>query len=292
MENMITIPQSKITEDGKKFIRKYCNGNSTTLLRGRNSNPLTFTDNINVSDDWVSDPAINGGIHNNGDLANKLIEWYDKYCGIAGIDPNFLVAQTSVESGYFKVWAYPNQKPNAENKSSAMGLTQFLMSSFYEWSLNPNKTTYEEITEIKFTSEEKERLKEGVESKYDNPASYGSSEIYRKFRKHTFQNVVNNPELMVKMQVKYMAYIAKKYDNLASSALLGYNRGHDFVKKSYLDSVNDVRNRKDQDYTDDGIDYVKNIFNILYDSFGYRDLKMKDSFDSYQAGVDNSHYLQ
>jgi len=111
------------------------------------------------------------------------------------------------------------------------------------------------------------------------------------------QNMIDNPEIMIKAQYAYMKFIASQCDGMASSALFGYNRGPYLpVSSSYTKSIAKAISRFGEGYEKEGIDYVYKIFQLLGNQnykkegwFGYSWLKLNEPFDKYTAEVDESN---
>lgn len=271
-----------LLDAGKAFIRAKCSGNGDSLLRGKNSYKLPYS-NATVSTEWVSNPSINGGISTNQQLGEKLIEWYNKYGNQYKIDANFLVAQTFHESAGFKVWTY--------SQTGSLGLTESIPSTIYGIIIGKN-TNIDKISNVIMTQSEINAIVAGIPTDIAfNSNTYKSTEILKPYRAILHQNVINNPEIMIKAQFRYMKYLAYLTGGLASSTLFAYNRGDSFAKKSYTDAINAAMAYDKPNWEDEGIKYVHTIFNRLYTSFGYTWLNMNQKpseFNSFAANVAES----
>lgn len=278
---MIQQPQTKIGSIGKEFIREICNAggeNNKSLLSGRNdylNNLLNIGSKL-----WTSDPSKNGGIVYNRDLSNKIIQWYEYYCNIAQIDVNFLIAQTFEESS-FRVWVF--------SESDDMGLTQFSIPTFYDYGIKNNDS---EFSKINITNDDREKLTNNVDNSIAYlEITYKNWENFRVVGETIFQNIIDNPEILVKMQVKYMETISNQYNKLASNVLFGYNRGPGYIKSTYFQTVKDDERKNGSEKADGGVKYVHKVFRRLYDSFGYSWLNMDaptSEFDGTQANFDKA----
>jgi len=287
----MAIPNFSLTSDGEAFIRKHCNGSGNSLLRGKKRKILPFADGVTSDTVWTSDPNINGGITTNGQLGENLIDWYNLYCNEAKIDANMMAIQTFLESSYI-VWNYPITD-DITKESTSMSLGQFLMSTFYEAAIGNN---YDSKGGLIITTDERNRLTVGLPIGFTNDKNYyiaGSK--YIPYRKILFQNVIDNPKISIKLQVRYMNYIANltSQHKLASNALFGYNRGPALIKNTYFETVANTRRKKGDEYTLTGINYVHKVFRHLYDSFGNKELGMDipiSEFNTFTAGVDSSNH--
>jgi hypothetical protein len=302
----------QLTEEGKSFIRKICEGNGNSLLSGKSrfkiKDPTNKLYNPNgvlpyctpetpATKIWTSNAKYEGSlITTNAALGEALIKWYDKYGKIYEMDANVLAAQAFQESGYY-IWNYALT-------STASGISQFTADTLWGIIINNN---HPNITPL-FTDDEINAIANNItDNKFDkNSYTVKSDSNGRKNRAIIHQNVIDNPEIMIKAQFRYMKYIANKCDGLASSTLLGYSRGDGLATKSYAESINKVINygvKKEMDeYEKEGIDYVFKIFALLGDKnneltsskpqgyyFGYDkgtlDLKMRSGvvFDAQTA---------
>jgi len=285
---------TKISKKGEEFIRSKINGTGTSYLSGSAKdkygsvpdnptkvlpfcNPLT-----NINDVWTSNPNINGGVRTNDELATALIKWYNKYAETFEMDANVMIAQAYQESG-LKVWNY------AVN-STACGITQFVDNTFLALIQNNRN---------RFSTAELQALTTGM---YDYTYQPGvtppkdrflkTERLGKKNRAIIHQNIVDNPEIMIKAQFDYMDYIGTYCGDLASSTLFRYNRGLMTLKKtsSYTEVIEMAQSpKRSKDYEVEGINYVYAIFKLLYDNFGYKKLNItdeaKNNFDSFNASL-------
>lgn len=288
-----------LTQDGKTFIRYI--GSSTSaygLLSGSHDYPLPHASSNVYSFTAIAYDHNNNLISTNSQLCEALIIWFDKYCKIYDLDANIIAAQAIAESG-FKIWNY--------SQTGAMGLTQFIMMTLYDILISNNYTTTP-----KFTESELAKIKLNVTSSEYQTSYYnvkGSSNantmaIASANRLIIHQNVINNPEIMVKAQCRLMKYIADNNNDIASSTLFLYNRGSGYKSKSYADAISKVNNAIGGIYINEGLKYVKRIFGLLADknnqyikkdyrgySFGY-DTKIDidpNKFDSFVADQNNGY---
>ena len=101
---------------------------------------------------------------------------------------------------------------------------------------------------------------------------------------------------MIKAQYCYMKYIGTRCNNLASSALFGYNRGPRYAYPSYTKSI--AMATDSENYQMEGINYVYRIFNLLGNKkfnkngyFGYDFLKLDEPFDEFLVECEESNRI-
>ncbi len=286
-----------LTVEGKNFIRKVCEGTGNNLLRGKSKYGILPNCDPKISGDkiWVSNSYYNNKqITTNTELGEALIDWYNFYGKQYEMDSNVMAAQAFQESGY-NIWTY-------STISTASGICQFILAAIFDIIIS-NK--YKE-TIIGFSDDEIAKITKNISGNIYEFKTYDvSNSLGQKNRAIIHQNVIDNPNIMIKAQFRFMKHIANKCNSLASSTLFGYSRGPAYAKMSYVDSVKSATNEKN--YQDEGIDYVYKIFSILGDKenelittkpkgyyFGYdkgsNNLNMKKSavFDAYMIKSQNS----
>lgn len=286
----------KITKQGEKFMKTIGENNGENgLIRGKNSYEVPFTYDVTIPSTLIAGIVDEEGymIFNNTQYIEYLIRIYNHYAELYDLDANILVAQAYVESG-LKVWNY------APYPSTATGLTQFLIGTMAEVVI---KNKY--IAEPKFTQSEIDKMILNFEQPY-NENSYkvgGSRDIRegednfltrsrsRKNRYYYLLNAMNNPDLMIKAQCRYMKYIASRNNNLASNTLFAYNRGSSYRADTYTGIINIVKNKKGENYIDEGLKYVEKIFGILGDEFNkYTNVKPNGIYFGYDLDLDKSNF--
>jgi len=289
----------QLTEEGKKFIRKACETGSNSLLQGKSSAKIKDQTSRYYNPDgvlpfcspatsptkiWISNAKYNGNfLTSNSQVGEALIDWFNKYSKIYGMDANVMAAQSFQESRY-TLWAYPLI-------STASGISQFDSASVFDMVI---KNKHPEITPL-FTQAEIDAITANVDgNKYDYATYNVGTTLGKQNRPIMHQNIIDNPEIMIKAQLRYMKYISKRCNSLASSALFGYNRGPAYAKPSYTESISVCTANEKAGYEEEGIDYVYKIFNYLGNKafpgmkgyyFGYDFLDMTSStpFDSQKA---------
>jgi hypothetical protein len=296
---------TQLTEKGINFIQTICKGTGNSLLQGKSKfhtddnpngvlpycSPATLPTKI-----WVSSAKYNGNyITNNQQLGEALVGWYNKYGKQYQMDANIMAAQAYQESGY-NVWNYALT-------STASGISQFVVEAVFDIIVT-NKGSA-----APFTTSEIALITNGLQGNILDKNSYKvATELGKSNRPLLHQNIIDNPEIMVKAQFRFMKNIATQYGGLASSVLFGYNRGPAFIKSNYTDTIRSAASHADG-YEDEGIDYVFKIFGILGDRdnriaagykprgiyFGYDNLQMTlppaqqaQKFDDFKADVAGS----
>lgn len=286
-----------LTEKGKAFIRSKCSGTGNSLLYGKSPYKIKDTTSKYYNPDgvlpfcspatsptkmWLASPKYEGKtITTNSEFGEALIKWYDKYAKLYLLDANVLAAQAFQESGY-KAWNYPLT-------STASGLCQFINDAVFDWVIDKSK--YTSITP-KFTDDEIALITKNIvgnKSNFKETYSVGSQQG-KQNRPILHQNVIDNPDLMIKAQCRYMRYLANRCDSLASSALFGYSRGPGNATSSYAESITKAKvYNTSGTYHEEGVDYVYKIFKLLYDNFGYNFLEMQETpdpkFDKFNTSI-------
>jgi len=280
---------TKLTKAGEEFIRSKCNGSGNSKLRGSAADKKGYSDNptavlpycsplTTTSKIWLSNPDINSGIRTNDELGEALIKLYNKYAEIYQMDANIMAAQAYQESAYI-VWNY------AVN-STASGISQFTAGTIYGIVIVDK---YNEFTD----NERKAITKNTIDYTFESGKTPPKNKFVVQFstgkknRAILHQNIIDNPEIMIKAQFVYMKKISTKCNGLASCTLFGYSRGPGYVKSSsYSDAIAAAKGAGNS-YENEGIIYVYRIFKNLYDNFGYKHLDITkeaaEKFDKFNA---------
>jgi hypothetical protein len=244
-----------LTQKGEAFIRAACSGGGNSLLQGKNKGVLPYCDPVtSPSKIWVSNARHNNVlITTNQQLGEALIDWYNKYGNMYQMDANVMAAQAFQESGYF-VWNYPTT-------STASGIGQFTTDAVYDVIITNN---YSYITPHMTTAEIQAIISGtfGIGGSYDTTYNVASV-TGKKNRPIMHQNIIDNPEIMIKAQFRYMKIIAAVgKTSLTSQVLFGYSRGLGLIKSTYSDSI-ERATKYSPNYQIEGIDYVFKIFRYL-----------------------------
>jgi hypothetical protein len=265
------IPEKKKSKNsGEKFIREICKRAPAGSLLSGNNGPFPFASPAEPNNKiWTASVP---GVSTNEELGERLIELYNQYAEEYDLDANILAAQAYVESAY-KIWIYNSNKRELDRSSTASGLVQFTMQTIFGAIISNN------ISGVKpFTQEEKDRLTEGVKEPNDSN-SYKAKDpnnlIAKGNRAILHQNFIDNLDLMVKAQARYMRYIANKCDDLASSTLFGYSRGPAYAATTYSKSIQNLIEGRglskngvvdfNDPYLKEGLNYVIRVFGLLGD---------------------------
>jgi N-acetyl-anhydromuramyl-L-alanine amidase AmpD len=311
---------STLTEEGKKFIRKVCEGNGNDLIQGKHSYPLPYT-SPPVNQIWTCKILMPNSaklISTNQELGEAIIIWFNQYAEDFQLDANVIAAQAYAESGYM-VWNFPG------GDSTASGINQFVMLTTF-WVIVENmgnavipgsKTTMTPMEIATITNglkNPKSRDSYNVKSSLPQDAFYNRPLLH--------QNIIDNPAIMIKAQCYYMKFFANNSDSLTSTSLFCYSRGT-YMSKTYSTSIQkcDAGHTKDTNYKNEGLNYVLKIFGILGDKanalegkglgkgykprgiyFGYdaehfptvnniphsKNLRLLETWNPYMANVDES----
>ncbi len=249
----------KLTKEGESFIMKACSGTNTLLCGSKGILPFSYPQ---IDRYWIAQPKDDGGktITTNTELGRQLIKWYNKYSAIFELDANILAAQAFQESKYV-LWAYPGEK----SKSSATGISQFLLGTLYGVVI---LNSYASKQEYSFTDDEINAITKNCSGDtLNNSLTFDINSLIGRYnRPFIHQNAMDNPQIMIKAQFAYMKYISSRAKNIASTTLYAYNRGPGYIPKgnpSYTQTIFNTKLRKGNDYPKEGIDYVFKIFNYL-----------------------------
>jgi hypothetical protein len=266
---------TKLSKEGETFIKYYCSGTGKSHLEGTGLNlnggalPYQYqgTGKLELSPSylWKSTTYYNGKlVQTDEELGNALITWYNKYASIYQIDANIIAAQGFAESAY-KIWVFPLT-------SDASGISQFTVDTLIDIILlgKYNVTP-------KFTDEEIGKIFDvNIEGTKRQPATYKvtidgvANKLGRQNRAALHQNVINNPEIMIKAQCRLLKVLANNCDSLAIWTLFGYAAGSKYTKMNSKWNVNTFSEavqlaKKDGNKHAEGVAYIFKIFYLLGD---------------------------
>jgi hypothetical protein len=205
-------------------------------------------------------------------LAQNLISWFNFYCKEYKLDANIIAAQAYVESGYF-LWVY--------SEGGAMGISQFLDAAVFD-TIIKNKYTFQQEWDdiVNGMAGDTSNIiyhipnfNTGDKSKLSTPQT---AAIAKSNRAILFQNVINNPKIMIKAQCFMMDKIGQRNNNLASSSLFAYNRGAYLTSNSYDDVIQKAAKQFGNSYIKEGLEYVSRVFGVLG---GYEPLLPKSTIN-------------
>jgi hypothetical protein len=256
--------QLKLSIAGEKFIKS--KADTKNLLSGKNNYGLPFStirnDDITFTygDDFLTNTTTSTR------FVELLIHWFNKYGLYYKVDPNIIAAQAYQEST-FNSWTYSGSKSVA-TYGGALGITQFLPGTIFEVMINTaGGGDFGKLNE-EFTNDEKNLIKNNLTGNPNIDSAYvvngNDRDIGITNRSILHQNVINNPELMIKAQCVYMNLIGKRNANIAASSLFAYNAAGGNKSKNYNDAVFKVLTNRAA-----GVDYVKKIITSLNKNFGY-----------------------
>ena len=253
----------KITKRGEEFILNRCLANST-FGNNRFSGKRKFElPKSNLPKDTVftaypkDDKQV--PITTPEVLAKNLINWFNFYCTEYKLDANIIAAQAYAESGY-NLWIYSD--------GGAMGLTQFIDTAIYDTIIKNRYTFQEELDDITLGMAGDStnivylipNFKTGDKKTISTPETAATAKQNRAI---IFQNIINNPKIMIKAQCFMMDKIGQRNNNLASSSLFAYNRGGYLTSKSYDEIVQKAAKQFGNAYIEEGVIYVNRIFGLL-----------------------------
>lgn len=260
----------KITTKGEDFIKEVCRLGGDNLLRGKNNYPMPFSDDGNgnlVDKEWVSNPKFNGNIITDQEtLAEALITWFNEQGQNYKLDPNILAAQAYVESGY-KIWDF-------KKNITAGGISMFTMQEIYSIIVNNFSDVTPRMSETSDIVPIINGLTDNISvtSYQPNSGSIETKTIARQNRPILHQNIIDNPQVLIKAQARYMKYFSDNCNKLASTSLFCYNRGTSYIADTYSKAIDNLKedkaiNKNTEPFLKEGLDYVLKIFGVLGDKY-------------------------
>lgn len=265
-----------LTQKGKEYIKNAITKNGSNTFTGKNKYAVigttipqgTLITSKAYDDNGVQTTDLNKFI-------NLVIKWVEQYAKQYEIDANVLSAQQSAESRYLP-WNY--------SQSGAIGFTQFTVTTIIDWI----------FTRKKLTDEEYDTIANGINGDVTKKSTFftsgNQSQVYNQIRLDNktklFQNVVDNPKIMIHAQASLMGYLSGRNSKIAASTLFAYNRASGLSSTSYVDAISTLVNgrqspkfpKQGKPYSEEGLKYVSIIFNLLNKEYGYKlDLAINDS---------------
>ena len=261
--------ETKITNQGESFINEVVNKNGNSLLRGNNG-PLPFSDDGNgnvVNKEWVVNAKtkiVDGEEITVDNLADNLISWFNKIANDYELDPNILAAQAYAESG-FRLWWYDNNT----TKSGINGFTMSMVYSIIVENFSIVTPKMKETTEIRNLIFNLQAPKSSS-SYQPTVGNENTKQIARRKRTLLHQNIIDNPQIMIKAQARDIRYVSDNSDYLASTSLFCYNKGSKYLANTYSRTIQKYKKylgtkSNTHPKLKEGLDYVLNIFGILGD---------------------------
>ena len=302
-----------LTKSGEAFIRNvgtYFTINNLSLLNGNNGKMARS--NEDKGKNWVAsitNKYTNKPVTNNSEFVEYLIGTnttnykglFNEYAEREFVDANVIAAQSFAESEY-RVWVYPKISLN----STASSLSQFLMGTIYDLGFARGWLTSSEQDLLTAGMIEPDRNSSWIGVKTDESNSDDFTQRQNHNHDILHQNLMNNPQLSIKLQCKFMSWIGERNANLASSSLFAYSRGASRESSNYVELISQVSRANSDTFADEGLNYVQEIFSYLGDknnniiisnrvkdytkgfSFGYdKELKLDENFSAFNANADS-----
>jgi hypothetical protein len=253
-----------LTKEGKEFIRNV--GNYFTKNKG-DKYLLTGQKNYRLPVSNQPDPIVwntnvidirkNAPIVNNSQFIEYIIYLFDLYATQYDVDANIIAAQSFQESEYI-CWNY------AQN-SSASGISQFIMKTMYELIYNKKWLTQDEKNKILLNFVDPTMASSWVDVEKSDELDQLNIDKQKSNHAVLHQNIINHPDISIKLQCRLVDYIAKNNNNLASSVLFCYNRGSELKSTNYVELVNRYTKNKGEKTAQEGLYYAESIFGYLGD---------------------------
>lgn len=255
-----------LTRNGEAFITKACNENTNNFsgsfpyVLGRSN--VTGGTVVTANSKYQGSP-----ITDNETYVKALIFWFNQYSEQYQLDANIVAAQTFIESS-FKLWEYSNS--GDDTKSSAMGLCQlydneiwdlFFTTTREEVTIPKDQTLYDDqklIISMNLSGDLTD-IRNIVPYQDNSTADTNATAIAN--RGQLFQNIMNNTEIMIQVQCRYMSEIGQRNNNLASSSLFAYATNGYLTSATYNEVINNAA--KANLPVKPGIDYVDKVFKLL-----------------------------
>jgi predicted chitinase len=268
------MPYKVLTKMGEEFIGKavamnannFTGSNSYALGRSNVAANTTVTSNAKYKGSTIGD---------NATLTTALIDWLNTYCSDYDIDTNIIAAQLYIESQY-NLWNF--SKPDGVNATSNMGITQLSDTEIYDLFFSNNRKAAQPPKDLTVFTDQANLLATGlnigganittgdtVDIRYIVPYRSDSDKdtdaIAISNRSILFQNIIDNPEIIIKNFCRFMAEIGGRNVNLAASAMLSYVTDPYLESISYNDAI--AKAAKSSFSITLSTKYVDNVFKVL-----------------------------
>lgn len=291
----------RITKTGENFIRTICSGTSNSLISGRYSYNLPFGATEFVPTTFTSNAYDHLGnkIISNAQLGEALIFWFNKYAQLNDIDANILAAQ-AYEISKFNLWHYGK----ADSTSGINGFMSIRVYRHIVMSTEPATLEGMISPDAQFSDSEVNKIISGLTDPYIR-----ESYIYRGVeatndtitvalgnRVQLFQNIIDNPEIMIKAQANLFNEITRRNGGIVANTLFAYCKDYQLSGTSYNDILFNAGRANGNIFVKDGVDCVERIFGYLGDEnnqyipklkkpkglwFGYNIDFTQDNFNSF-----------
>jgi hypothetical protein len=257
----------KLTKTGESFIKTICSTNED-LLSGKYYYNLPFS-NIKDTPTTFTSSILNrngSNIGNNSQLAEELIYCFNLYGEEAGVDSNVLAAQAFVDSEY-RTWHYSKY-------DSGSGIVSFPAIRVYTHIVTSERPqTFEGLNNLFFDETDINKITLGLTNSEDR-LSYlykgrvittETLEIAIGNRQILHQNIINNPQIMIRALASIMKEILERNDGSTANALLAYKTNWKETASSYPEMADNISKAYGDTILKKGIDYVNNVFRCLGD---------------------------
>lgn len=254
-----------LTKDGEAFIR-------TVLLSGNTfsgSLPFPLGRSLDSSNTiYSAHPKYQGvEIVDSITYGNALIFWFNQYSGNHSLDANIIAAQVFIESGY-KLWEYSNS--GDVKKTSGMGIAQMYDNEI--WDIFFTNTKEEVPLQIDQSIYDDQKNIIGLNLSGDlndirsiipylDNATAETNAIALANRSQLFQNIMNNPEIIIRELCRFMSEIGERNNNLAAASLFAYYVNPYLTSNTYNEVINNAANSNLA--VKPAMDYVEKIFKVL-----------------------------
>jgi len=262
----------QLTIAGKEFIKKTINDRGNSNFTGTKKIGLLYG-NILANTTLTSKAFDDNGVQTTDaeKYAGLIIKWTEQYAKHYGLDANILSAQQHGESAFIP-WEFSN--------SNAMGISQFVVGTVCDWIFDRARSQFSE-EEINALTLGLDLNTINIKSKTSFITSDKQSEVFNAIRRNNtdilYQNIADNPKIMIKAQASLMSNISSRNNKIASSTIFAYSRGASLLSNDYADIVVKVTNTYGKIYGTEGLKYVDKIFALLNKEYGYiLDLAVND----------------
>lgn len=259
-----------LTKNGENFISIACNKNSNNFS-GSLPYPLGRS-NTTSHTVFTGHPKYQGVlIADNKTYASALIFWFNQYSEQYQLDANIVAAQTYIESNY-KIWEYSNG--GDQKKSSAMGINQLFDNEIWDLFFTNTRAAISNPKEQTLYDSQQAIIALNLSGDltdirniipYLDNATPATNTTALGNRAQLFQNIMDNTEIMIQVQCRYLSEIGNRNNNLAASSLFAYATNGYLESKSYNEIINNAAKGNLQ--IKPGIDYVEKIFKVLGGKF-------------------------
>lgn len=241
----------------------------SNVVAGKTFNALIFDDN-------------NKQITDVSDYANQIIKWFNYFGDLFQVDPNICAAQCFLESAY---------SPLSFTERNTFGISGINDYELFNIIFSSNsKISSDDITNIsKNINGDPYQIKTLIPYIKNNGNGADSTEKESlnavNNREFLYQNISNNPKLIILCQFFLLSEYGIKNNNVASSALLSYYMRSNDTSKNYSQLLDVIKKKYDSSQIETPKKYVNDIFSLLY-NFGYN-INFDSALVPYTSQPDN-----